>query len=151
MNEAALYFQPFTMPDGSTRRPLFERCEAMRPAQFATRLIYRNPNDGPGLLMDHRDEFGEQVLTEHYHRAWIDEIAAALCRCAVEDWLRRDEATEIRLCCDNPDPTDENPQCAVEYCDYATYSDIETYRGPTIHHALIEAAHSVLDSQGVSP
>ena len=134
MTEAQLYFDVYAMPDGSKRRPLFEREPKMR---------FQN-QDGE-LLSSSRDHQtfhwhpNLEPPTYRRHTGMMDSVAAALCRCAVEDWLIGEGYHAFEW------DHDSNTDLVV-----LILYDIEG-RGPTIHHALIAAAHSVLDAQGTAP
>jgi hypothetical protein len=113
---------------------LFERCEEMRPTLHGMTLR---------LAPLHN--------TVHWHSEYagkwsfacdLRELEAlALCRCAVEDWLRKRH--EIRL--------SDNTEVSIEVDDYRPREGRvwvwKSYNGPTIHHALIAAANVVRNEQ----
>ena len=121
------FSQPYTAPDGSTRRPLWERCRDTRPYCVSG---YENV----ALAMD--------ALSEE-----SDAAALALSRVAVEDWLREDSSITLF-------PQDKNdPKTGhfLELDGHLPEEDRRAFTGPSMAHALNAAAHAVLDAKGVAP
>lgn len=137
MTDAALYFSEWTAPDGTKRRALVERCPECRSDLF-------------------REGFGKWGMQTHGEKSpptgaytyigALDErwsrFAANECRCKTEDWLMK-IVGEITL-------ADHSPAGVAR----VTLGDSRLtcsrlWAGESIHHALIAAAHAVLDSQGV--
>ena len=138
MSEAQLYFSEFTMPDGNKRRPLFEREPKMRPEGLGDP---EQIEDTPAIAF----RYAQQALDGGYrNRVGIAyaPLAAALCRCSVHDWLMYDS-----LAVSFEHGSKDNDVVVVPV---SKAEDSHTHSGPTIHHALIAAAHSVLDAQGVA-
>jgi hypothetical protein len=118
-NHAMLYVTEFTMLDGTTRPPLAERCAGM---SRAFQII--------------RNKFVD------------DELATALFRCAVEDWLVGTTVGKIES-----DGLVLSRWGMIYVMTDGGYEEPEYNRvllksgGETIHHRIVELAHSVLDAQ----
>lgn len=123
---AMLYVTEYTAPDGTKRRPLVERVPELDTVHIAV---------SGGVLMMPRDM--QEV------------IAASMFRCAVEDWLTSKECWTLTILSENPDPPVGTREFCIEWADIAIEEDCRDFRGPTIHHALIAAAHAVADAQGI--
>jgi hypothetical protein len=125
---------------------LFERCEEMRPkkqhADLCGQIVFIPKHLSHGKWVPERYVW-KFVGHEKLQRIYPQE-ALALCRCAVEDWLRK--LHELRL--------SDNTEVSIEVDDYRPREGRvwvwKSYNGPTIHHALIAAANAVRDAQGVA-
>lgn len=122
-----LFSQTYTAPDGSTRRPLWERCAETRPYCVSG---YENA----ALAMD--------ALSEE-----SDAASLALSRVAVEDYLREDSSVALFP----PDKNDPETGHFVELDGHLPEDDRRCFNGPSMAHALNAAAHAVLDEKGVAP
>lgn len=133
----AIYAGPYTAPDGTTRRGLLERC----PPALPRFVVQGCP----------------------------PEVNAALCRVAVEDWLA-EQSCGVKIL-DHTSGTAYDGEgehlltascvvtwvgggslglsgVAVDWRDDGSTADC-VFNGLTLHHALVAAAHAVLDAQGV--
>lgn len=144
MTDAALYFTEWTAPDGTKRRPLLERCSDWYPFDLLNYYV------------DGDDQWFTVLLAppaaNGSHSKRVDpRIAAALCRCTVEDWLI-DRGFIDCILKRHPEASVDRTKGLWDMSMMITrprLNKIEVMQQETIHHALIAAAHAVLDSQGV--
>lgn len=128
----AIYTGPYTAPDGTERRGLWDRCPAAAPNDIIsydadTGRQWGHPQDLAPILSDE------------------DDIAnAALCRVAVEDWLGLTLHFAVTTTQNSVVSTVMLRGGDVDLGSFET-----TFDGRTIQHALVAAAHAVLDAQGV--
>lgn len=116
---------PFTMPDGSKRRALWERVPATRPMRE-----YFSEGTRPLVYVDIPPGRGE-FCWEEIERGWVViQYATALVRVGIEDWLLR-QKKRLLLSSDGHGST------------------VFEYGGPTLLHALVAAAHARADALGV--
>lgn len=136
---------PYTMPDGSTRRALWERVPETRPKAGHHRLIIINDGHRWGPLYAWARE-GQTGLPD---RPFSESgCAAALIRVAVFDWVNKDRAVHTppglpaRVFVHWHGLGDE----AVALFDGEPYA---RFGGETPLHALVVAAHTLADALGV--
>lgn len=136
------YFTPFTAPDGSTRRPIVERVPECRRlpsgADLCLPVDYENPKSKrPWIWIRSRGDLCDSVEPKNG-------VALALCRVACEDWLRSEFPCYF--------PKDENDRETGHFLELDHQydeNDRRLFNGPTIHHALVSAAHAVADAKGI--
>lgn len=123
MNHALLYVTEFEMPDGTTRAPLVKRCPECRPEPdgcYWTKLFHIDT-----LMLG----FGGNGLGLPLS------VVADVFRCAVEDWLMKHQE-------------EQGGDLVFELGGRAIYgTGFGPVEGESIHHALVHAAHAVLDEE----
>lgn len=140
---------PFAMPDGSTRRALWERVRETRtdglefqdpPGEIAMWTIDTN------LVADDEDHEAWKGDAEPLEVALIlpTPVAAAVIRVATEDWIiAAGHGLEL---CDRADEADW-PAVVVDWDGINTRSSV--YEQPDLLSAIVLAAHAVADALGV--
>lgn len=128
--------------------PLWAKVPETRPFHKDFPIVFHEDEDDG-------DRFRVQTEPRHWH-SLSDKIAAALCRVAVEDWLRNDVVTSHTVYGEPnhdlmPKYSSEEDGTSIFLdwpCKWATQGiDVEDgaamFTGPTIHHALVAAALAV--------
>jgi hypothetical protein len=121
------FTQPFTAPDGSQRRPLAERVPECWPNALNTPQL-----SPPEARID---------ITSVVAANLFPDIAAALWRVAVEDWLL--SSKDVWLGTDDVGSSVHIPGTLPP--------ENGTSVGPKMAHALNAAAHAVADAMGIAP
>lgn len=119
------FTEPFTAPDGTTRRPLSERVPECVPKVSVPTYagIYIIPEDPEG---------GVRAGNE------------AIWRCSLEDWLLREQC-----------PVEYQTMASDRHCISASQIECEddwpdvSVEAETMNEALNAAAHAVADARGV--
>lgn len=128
------YLSPFTMPDGSVRRPIVERVPECAPKGISVETM----EDGAFVT-----SFIDGEYMPH------ERVALALCRVACEDWIRSTPCDGYLMLMSIKYA---GPRQKVFYSGEVMEERDEDgceFYGETIHHALNTAAHAVADALGV--
>ena len=145
---------PFTAPDGSPRRPLAERVPECVPKRDETTRLAAHPQFPANWAWVHScdDKWCCRYVVEPVPSL----EAAALWRCAVEDWLLAVPFTKGRQCYTRIHVMRNGPSFVAKcFCvrededpnDVAVNDSVGS--GPDLLHALNAAAHAVADALGV--